>query len=102
MSFEWVDVLAPLSIILMIVYALCLILIFFYALSQLSLLLNYLKQKNNASQESVFDLANSNETPFITIQLPVYNELYVIERLLDYVSKIEYPKEKLEVQVLDT
>lgn len=101
MSFEWVDVLAPLSIVLMIVYALCLILIFFYALSQLSLLLNYLKQKNKTQQESVFDLANSDETPFITIQLPVYNELYVIERLLDCVSKIEYPKEKLEVQVLD-
>jgi len=33
--------------------------------------------------------------------LPLYNELYVIERLIDKVCEIEYPKEKLEIQVLD-
>ena len=39
--------------------------------------------------------------PTITIQLPVYNELYVMERLLKNISKLEYPREKLEIQVLD-
>lgn len=37
----------------------------------------------------------------VTIQLPMYNELYVVERLIDSVCKIEYPKDKLEIQVLD-
>ncbi|EDO26837.1 predicted protein, partial [Nematostella vectensis] len=41
------------------------------------------------------------EIPFITIQLPVYNELYVMERLLNNIVNIEYPKDKLEIQVLD-
>lgn len=39
--------------------------------------------------------------PFVTVQLPVYNEKYVIERLLDCVSRLDYPKEKLEIQLLD-
>ncbi len=39
--------------------------------------------------------------PFVTIQLPVYNEQYVIERLISAVCKIQYPKEKMEIQILD-
>ena len=101
MSFDWTNILVPLSILLMVVYAICLILVFLYAISQLSLLMNYIRQKSKKKPDIVFDLNNPEEVPFVTIQLPVYNELYVIERLLDFVSKIAYPKEKLEVQVLD-
>src|SRR3972149_4772203 len=39
--------------------------------------------------------------PNVTIQLPLYNELYVVERLIDAVCEIDYPKDKLEIQVLD-
>ena len=39
--------------------------------------------------------------PFVTIQLPIYNELYVVERLILQVSKIDYPKDRFEVQILD-
>lgn len=39
--------------------------------------------------------------PPVTIQLPLYNERYVVERLIDEVTKIEYPKELLQIQVLD-
>src|SRR5262245_22502341 len=41
------------------------------------------------------------ELPRITVQLPLYNELYVVERLLDYVTKIDYPAHLLDIQVLD-
>lgn len=37
----------------------------------------------------------------VTIQLPMYNEMYVVDRLIDSVCEIEYPKDKLEIQVLD-
>ncbi len=40
-------------------------------------------------------------TEVVTIQLPLYNELYVVERLIDSVCAIDYPKDKLEIQVLD-
>ena len=41
------------------------------------------------------------DLPVVTVQLPIYNERYVLERLLRAVSLIDYPKEKLEIQVLD-
>src|SRR5678815_2059257 len=41
------------------------------------------------------------EWPMVTIQLPIYNEMYVVDRLIDAVCAIEYPREKLEIQVLD-
>jgi cellulose synthase/poly-beta-1,6-N-acetylglucosamine synthase-like glycosyltransferase len=39
--------------------------------------------------------------PPVTIQLPIYNEMYVADRLIDAVCQIEYPRELLEIQVLD-
>src|SRR5215467_12181122 len=39
--------------------------------------------------------------PVVTIQLPLYNEMYVADRLIDAVCTIEYPRELLEIQVLD-
>jgi len=39
--------------------------------------------------------------PRVTVQLPIYNEMYVVERLLDSVCRIRYPRELLEIQVLD-
>lgn len=41
------------------------------------------------------------ELPVVTVQLPLYNEMYVAERLLDAVVAMDYPAGKLEVQVLD-
>ena len=42
-----------------------------------------------------------NPLPVVTIQLPLYNEMYVADRLIDAVCRIEYPRELLEIQVLD-
>src|SRR3982750_2130481 len=39
--------------------------------------------------------------PRVTIQLPLYNEMYVADRLIDAVCRIDYPRDRLEVQVLD-
>jgi cellulose synthase/poly-beta-1,6-N-acetylglucosamine synthase-like glycosyltransferase len=41
------------------------------------------------------------EWPVVTVQLPIYNEMYVVDRLIDAVCELDYPKEKLEIQVLD-
>jgi cellulose synthase/poly-beta-1,6-N-acetylglucosamine synthase-like glycosyltransferase len=41
------------------------------------------------------------ELPHITVQLPLFNEMYVVERLLKAVTEIDYPRERLEIQVLD-
>jgi cellulose synthase/poly-beta-1,6-N-acetylglucosamine synthase-like glycosyltransferase len=72
-----------------------------YALAQLNLLFNYLKAQKTDDSSEKFDFSNPKEIPFITIQLPVYNELYVMKRLLKNIAKLEYPVHKLEIQVLD-
>ncbi len=41
------------------------------------------------------------EEPLVTIQLPLYNEMYVVDRLINAVCEIDYPKDKMEIQVLD-
>ncbi|MEM7086634.1 MAG: cellulose synthase family protein [Bacteroidota bacterium] len=83
------------------IYTIALVLIFLYALAQLNLLFNYLRARKKTEDCPKFDLSNENEIPYVTIQLPVYNELYVMERLLSNIAKIDYPKDKLEIQVLD-
>ena len=44
---------------------------------------------------------STDELPVITMQLPCFNELHVIERLIDHVSLIDYPKDKFQIQILD-
>lgn len=83
------------------IYSLALLLIFFYSLAQLNLLVNYLGNKKINREAPKFNLMDPKEIPFVTIQLPVYNEEYVMDRLLQNIAKIEYPKSKLEIQVLD-
>lgn len=90
---------------LMIIYMLSLLMVLFYAFAQLNLLFNYLKalKKDKKSEDDCpkYDLVNPDEVPYVTIQLPVFNEKYVMKRLLENIAKLEYPREKLEIQVLD-
>ena len=86
---------------IIVVYSLALILIFMYALAQLNLLFNYRSAQKKEDTSPKFDFTNSKEIPRVTIQLPVYNEMYVMERLLNNIVTLEYPREKLEIQVLD-
>lgn len=86
---------------IIIIYSIALLLIFFYAIAQLNLLFNYIAAQKKEDNSPQLDFNNPEEIPYVTIQLPVYNELYVMERLLDNIAKLEYPKDKLEIQVLD-
>ena len=86
---------------IIVIYSVSLLLIFMYAIAQLNLLVNYLSFKKKQDTSVKFDFSNPDEIPYVTIQLPVYNELYVMKRLLKNIGKIEYPKDKLEIQVLD-
>ena len=44
---------------------------------------------------------DGDDIPFVTVQLPVYNELYVVERLIDAAARLDHPPQRLEIQVLD-
>jgi len=64
-------------------------------------LFNYISAQKKVDKGPRFDLTNPEEIPYVTIQLPVFNEMYVMERLLENIALIDYPKDKLEIQVLD-
>jgi len=69
----------------------------FYGLHRYFVIYLYFRyRKQNLKPRSRFS-----ELPVVTVQLPIFNERYVLERLLQAVSRIDYPKEKLQIQVLD-
>ena len=78
-------------------YGLTLLIICLFSLAQFNLSWHYLKSKKSVEGAE----PELSEFPHITIQLPIYNERYVIERLIDAVCQLQYPKNKLEIQVLD-
>jgi len=59
--------------------------------------LYYKNQKNKTTQPP----ARFEDLPRVTVQLPIFNEQYVVDRLLDAVCKLDYPREKLDIQLLD-
>ncbi len=83
--------------IILIIYFLALSILFGFGIHGLILLYYYRKTQNNKIKEPELP----KELPMVTIQLPLYNEYFVVERLIRSVCNIKYPKEKLEIQVLD-
>ena len=90
---------ATIAYITLIIYCLALGYITFYCMLQFHLLYYYKKNQ----QPALVDLVNdsNNKFPYVTIQLPIFNELYVTERLIDHITTIKYPKDRLQIQVLD-
>ncbi len=69
-----------------------------YGLHRLWLLLQLIRERKKYSEE-IFPI--NNNFPFVTIQLPIYNEKFVAERLINATSKIEWPNDRFEIQILD-
>lgn len=82
--------------LLTIVYAICALSLAVYTSGQALLLYRYWRTRNISIPTPPLD-----EYPTVTVQLPLYNEQYVASRLLKAVANLEYPREKLWIQVLD-
>ncbi len=92
------------SLALIIIYGLFLSFIFCYSIVQLTLVFNYKKSKKCCKSQDLdmkTTFGDESNYPKVTVQLPVFNELYVVERLIDKVAELNYPSDKLEIQVLD-
>ena len=72
--------------------------IFLYSLAQGHLLVHFFKFRKTEKQ---VPHQIPNPWPKVTVQLPIYNELYVVERLIDAVAKLNYSSELLQIQILD-
>ncbi len=85
------------SEVILIVYFISLSILFVFGSHGFVMIYHYFKHR----KEKETTLPPLQEYPQVTIQLPVFNELYVVERLITASCEVEYPKEKLEIQVLD-
>jgi cellulose synthase/poly-beta-1,6-N-acetylglucosamine synthase-like glycosyltransferase len=85
-------------IIILVIYGAAASFLFVYSLVQSSLLYKYIFRKKKLQD---FTQLSEDFIPKVTIQLPLYNEMYVIERLIDKVCELDYSKEKLEIQIVD-
>lgn len=86
------------EIIIITSYSFSLLYIFLFSIGQLHLTWLYIRHKKKKIERSKTATAFQ---PDVTIQLPVFNERYVVERLVEAVSHLKYPREKLEIQILD-
>jgi cellulose synthase/poly-beta-1,6-N-acetylglucosamine synthase-like glycosyltransferase len=83
---------------LLIPYFIVLVLLAGYGMHRYILVYLYYKHKKNRTTDPA---AYFEQLPRVTVQLPTFNEQYVVERLLDSICKLKYPQEKLDIQVLD-
>ncbi len=90
------------------IYSLDILLLFFFGMH--SYLMVYLYRKNEkycvSGKDEGMEAVNlrkisSKKLPIVTVQLPIYNEFYVVDRLIDETLRMEWPIDRLEIQVLD-
>jgi cellulose synthase/poly-beta-1,6-N-acetylglucosamine synthase-like glycosyltransferase len=90
--------LQPFDWAILIPYFAVLIVLSFYGLHRYKIIRGYWKHRKHMPDAAP---VRFERLPRVTIQLPIYNEQYVVERLIEETSKVDYPRELLEIQVLD-
>ncbi len=88
---------AALAATLQLLYTVCMIGLAIYGLHALWLSWQVLRQPHAARVEP----PQPDTWPLVTVQLPIYNELYVAQRIIDACARLDYPTDRLEIQVLD-
>ncbi len=83
--------------IILVAYFVSLLILFIFGCHGFVMVYHYLRHKNDIDEPT----ASLEEFPLVTVQLPIYNEMYVVRRLIEASCGMEYPKDKLEIQVLD-
>ncbi len=82
--------------IFLILYILCQLYLLLFVAFQFHLYLLY-----KGEEKKDIKVALDDDLPMISIQLPIYNERFVVERLVEAISKIDYPKERMQILLLD-
>src|SRR5918992_1925987 len=83
--------------LILVLYFFVLSILAIYGWHRYSLVYLYMKHRGNVPKP----LPEPRVLPPVTIQLPIFNEMYVADRLISAVCEMDYPRELLEIQVLD-
>ena len=97
-SFKGLYRLNGFDVALLIPYFIVLLVLASYGVHRYVLVYLYYKHRKNKVEDPPTRFA---DLPRVTVQLPIFNEQFVIDRLVDAVCKMDYPREKLDIQVLD-
>jgi len=96
-----------LQIVWLIIYLFALVALFTYGMNCYLLMIYYRLKRSKALRQHA-EINNNfyknhpvKNWPRVTIQLPIFNERYVVQRLIESVCRFDYPKELLEIQLLD-
>src|SRR4030088_2052907 len=87
----------PAETLTLAAYFFVLIILAIYGWHRYYLVYLYMKHRDKGPTAT----AALDPTPVVTIQLPLYNEMYVADRLIEAVCRIDYPRDRLEIQVLE-
>jgi cellulose synthase/poly-beta-1,6-N-acetylglucosamine synthase-like glycosyltransferase len=85
------------DLVVMLPYFLVMVVLAAYGIHRYALVYNYFKNRRNVPGPP----PPVDAWPEVTVQLPIYNERYVIERLIEAVAQFDYPRDRIEIQVLD-
>jgi len=87
---------------MLVPYFIVMVILAFYGIHRYQLVWLYYKNKKNAAKWNEPPARfPEDELPFVTIQLPIFNEQFVIDRLIDACCRFDYPRDRFEIQVLD-
>ncbi|MBI2186326.1 MAG: glycosyltransferase [Acidobacteria bacterium] len=87
----------PLETLTLATYFFVLVILAVYGWHRYYLVYLYMKHKDRQP----LPVGSFDALPPVTVQLPIYNEMYVADRLIDAVCRLDYPRDRLEIQVLD-
>src|SRR6185312_4861350 len=86
------------DLMLLIPYFVVMVILAGYGIHRYVLVWMYYRNRKNRTMDPPSQFA---DLPRITVQLPIFNEQFVVDRLVESICKLEYPKDKLDIQVLD-
>jgi cellulose synthase/poly-beta-1,6-N-acetylglucosamine synthase-like glycosyltransferase len=90
------------DVYLLVPYFIVMVILAFYGIHRYQLVWLYYRNRKKAATSLNPPMRFADEDlPFVTVQLPIFNEQYVIDRLVDACCRIEYPRDRFEIQVLD-
>ena len=91
----------PFPEILVVVYTIAVLIITLYTFGEFALLYYKFTPSKKGRNHPKLPKVSREELPSVTVQLPMYNEQYVAKAVIDACAKLDYPADKLEIQVVD-
>lgn len=89
------------SILILAIYTVGILIILLYSVMQFHLLYLFYSLKNKAGIHPEPPVLRQEEWPFVTVQIPMYNERYVAADVISACAQMEYPRDRFELQILD-